>query len=172
MSDDVPAQTLILGLGSNVGDSRVLLREAVRAAGEIFTAPPVMSSVYRSPALLPDDAPPEWDIPFLNMAIAGECILSPEVILGRCKAIETALGRQRLGRWAPREIDLDLLAYDTVVISTPALTLPHSDLGLRAFALLPFAEVAPNWRHPVEDWTAWERAEILGTQGCECLGPL
>jgi len=72
--------------------------------------------------------------------------LTPRELLARAQACERALGRERTTerRWGPRPIDLDLLAYDDLVLDDPDLTLPHPHLFERAFVLLPLAEIAPD----------------------------
>lgn len=168
----MPQQTVVLGLGSNVGDSIALLRRAVEEIRRSIVPEAHVSGVYRSAALLPPGAPPEWDMPFYNMCVAGPCALSPGELLAACKQIETLLGRKDRGHWAPREIDVDILAYDTFVMASPELTIPHTALGMRAFALMPFDDVAPGWRHPVEGWTAYERLCAVDAGSLESLGPL
>ena len=84
--------------------------------------------------------------------------LEPEEILICLKQIEAELGRQTRDRWAPREIDLDLLAYGDRIHMSDRLTVPHPHMDTRAFVLKPIAEIAPEWRHPIFDKTA---AELL-----------
>jgi 2-amino-4-hydroxy-6-hydroxymethyldihydropteridine diphosphokinase len=118
----------------------------------------VCSPVYESRALLPADAPPEWNMPFFNMAVCGETHLKPQALLGETQALEQRLGRTRRGHWGPREIDIDILAYDDVVLEEEALVIPHSELLRRDFALIPFADIAPEWVHPQAKKTARELA--------------
>lgn len=139
---------VILGLGSNLGDRRQHLREAVVALSGIMTAVK-LSHVFESPALLPEGAPKEWDIPYLNMAVAGMCGLQPTELLAAIKAIERHLGREPSGIWGPRVIDIDILAMDEQVLKTPELTIPHAELLKRDFVLIPMAQLAPAWVHPV-----------------------
>ena len=105
----------------------------------------------------------EWDVKYLNMAIMGETHLSPQAALTKIKCIEKKVGRQVRGIWAPREIDIDILAYDSMHINESNLIVPHTHLCERAFALLPLNDIAPNWRYPVkgelEGKTAYEIAQ-------------
>jgi 2-amino-4-hydroxy-6-hydroxymethyldihydropteridine diphosphokinase len=93
-----------------------------------------------------------WNIPYLNIAVAGETDLTPEALLRQVKAVERRIGRSTVpaGLWAPREIDIDILAYGEYEIKMDNLNIPHCGLLERDFALLPFAEVEPNWRYPVK----------------------
>lgn len=139
---------VVIGLGSNVGARGEMLDLAVgKLAG--LLAEMRVSQRLESKALLMPDSPPEWDIPFLNMAVAGECSLSPQALLSELKYIEQKMGRMDRGRWAPREIDLDILAYHDVVLSEAQLTIPHPELLSRHFALAPLAEIAPGWQYPL-----------------------
>ncbi len=137
----------IIGLGSNIGDSKQMLAEAIRELATQLDAIEY-SPVYTSPALLPDGAPREWDRPFLNMALRGTSALEPEEMLRVVKSIEAKVGRQDRGHWGPREIDLDILACDDRVVETEALTIPHRGLLERDFALKPLSDIAPGWRYP------------------------
>ncbi|MEW6186015.1 MAG: 2-amino-4-hydroxy-6-hydroxymethyldihydropteridine diphosphokinase [Thermodesulfobacteriota bacterium] len=102
------------------------------------------SSWYLTEPVGLDD--PEW---FVNAVALLETPLAPEDLMRRLLEIETALGRERTVKWGPRVIDLDLLAYDEVIISQPGLTLPHPFLEKRRFVLEPMGEIAPDYIHPV-----------------------
>lgn len=86
---------------------------------------------------------------FLNTVVEIETDLSPRELLTVCKQIEHALGRQERQRYGPREIDLDILLYDDLVIKDPDLQIPHVQLHRRRFVLVPLAELAPHSVHPV-----------------------
>ena len=93
-----------LGLGSNLGDRRANLSRALSllpARGVTVTR---VSPVVESPAMLPDDAPAEWNQPFLNLVARCETPASPDDVLAGLKQIERELGRVDRGRWAPRQI--------------------------------------------------------------------
>ena len=75
--------------------------------------------------------------------------LGPRDLLACIKDIENELGRKPEARWAPREIDIDILAYDDVVMVDDMLTLPHPQMDTRRFVLEPLAEIASDWVHPV-----------------------
>ena len=125
-----------------------MLKRAVEAVSHLL-ADIECSSIYESEALLLPGSPPEWNIPYLNMAIKGYSALEPYALLAEVKAIERKLGRQDRGRWSPREIDIDILAYGEEILRSDMLTIPHASLLERSFALQPFAEIHPHWRYPV-----------------------
>jgi 2-amino-4-hydroxy-6-hydroxymethyldihydropteridine diphosphokinase len=109
------------------------------------------SSVHETPALMPEGAPPEWDRPYLNQVIEvtpPDGRLEPLELLRITQGIERELGRQPAARWAPRVIDIDVLAWGDLVLDMPELTLPHPRLHERHFVLAPLCELAPGWVHP------------------------
>ena len=134
-----------IGLGSNLGDRRANLRRAVceieRLEGLRLIA---LSSFYESKPVGPEDQPD-----FMNAAAAVRTPLAPRSLLETLQTIEAAMGRRRLERWGPRNIDLDILLYDDFVLSEPDLVVPHPLMHLRRFVLAPLCEIAPDARHPV-----------------------
>ncbi|MDE0556486.1 MAG: 2-amino-4-hydroxy-6-hydroxymethyldihydropteridine diphosphokinase [Candidatus Poribacteria bacterium] len=86
---------------------------------------------------------------FLNGVFAIQTTLSPLSLLHTLKDIETAVGRQHRIRWGPREIDLDILIYGDLCRQTEKLVVPHPEMHLRRFVLVPLAEIASNLVHPV-----------------------
>ena len=143
----------ILGLGSNLGDRLGYLRRAIhllkslKSQGVPFEIETI-SPIYESEALLPPDAPSNWNLPFLNLALKCQSALSPGELLREVKAIEEKMGRIFRGHWAPREIDIDLLALGQTVITEERLSIPHRSLMERPFAVLPMADLLPEWIHP------------------------
>lgn len=135
---------VILLLGANLGDRVATLSQARdRVADQIG---PVIQ-----PSALYETAP--WGITdqpaFLNQVLAVETVLEPEAVLEQTQAIEQKLGRVRHEKWGARVIDIDMLYYDQQVIHTETLTVPHPYLHQRRFTLVPLAEIAPTFRHPV-----------------------
>lgn len=98
---------------------------------------------------------------YVNGVVAVETALPPAVLLAELHAVEEAMGRVRTVPNAPRVIDLDLLAYDDRVIEDGRVVVPHPRLAGRAFVVLPLAEVAPGWRHPVTGQTVAAMADAL-----------
>ncbi len=152
-------ERVYLGLGSNVGVRAAQLARAVRALEEhqdVRLNDITQSSIYETAALLPKDAPPEWNVPFFNQVISGYTLLSPEQLLTAIKSIELELGRQDRGHWGPREIDIDIISMGDRTIMSAHLTVPHAEMTSRAFVLVPLAEIAPEWVHPYDQKTVHE----------------
>ncbi|MEI6730259.1 MAG: 2-amino-4-hydroxy-6-hydroxymethyldihydropteridine diphosphokinase [Pseudomonadota bacterium] len=151
---------IILGLGSNQGDRLANIKTAIAEIAKISQSL-ICASIYSSAALLPENAPEGWDIGFLNTAIRIECKLSPKELLIKIKEIEQNIGRINRGHWGPREIDIDIIAYDDLIISDENLNIPHKEMTKRDFVMIPFAEIAPDWLHPIIGKTALELANNI-----------
>lgn len=129
-----------LSLGSNLGDRKAQLQEAVRL---LQTNPSIsnikMSSIYETAPVgyLDQHA-------FLNLVIRLETSLSPLELLDICQEIEQVLHRERLVRWGPRTVDLDVLLYGQEQLATERLTIPHPRMYERAFVLVPLQELMPS----------------------------
>jgi 2-amino-4-hydroxy-6-hydroxymethyldihydropteridine diphosphokinase len=137
-----------IGLGSNLGQSRILLLEAWRS----LAAHPKLellrlSSPCRTKPAGMDSA--NW---FINAAGLLRCLLPPEGLLNILLETELRFGRVRLPDqqgWQDRTLDLDLLLFEGLTLRTERLTLPHPALHERLFVLAPLAEIAPQLRHPL-----------------------
>jgi 2-amino-4-hydroxy-6-hydroxymethyldihydropteridine diphosphokinase/dihydropteroate synthase len=141
---------VILGIGTNLGDRLTHLRLALRAIKNIpGLSVQQVSPVYVSDALLPENAPRHWDIPYLNFAVRCETTHTPYELLAKLKATEQLLGRTPEKEWGPRVIDIDLLAWDDLIQYDAKLHIPHEHLHERPFALWPLADVAPHWVYPL-----------------------
>lgn len=147
---------VFIGLGSNLGDRELNSRNALEHLRRLPHTQVVRVSRWRETP--PEGGPPQG--PYLNGAAELHTELPPRDLLAGLQEIEKGLGRRRDGpRWGPREVDLDLLAYDDLILEEPDLTLPHPRLHLRRFVLEPLAEIAPDWRHPRLTLTARELLE-------------
>jgi 2-amino-4-hydroxy-6-hydroxymethyldihydropteridine diphosphokinase len=132
--------TAFLGLGSNLGDRRKQLAQALRKLGDDPAIAIVRgSSVYETKPVGMVDQPD-----FLNMVVQVETSCAPLALLSVCLGIEAGLGRERRQRWGPRTIDLDILLYDQVKLNDERLVLPHPRMHERSFVLSPLAEIAPE----------------------------
>jgi 2-amino-4-hydroxy-6-hydroxymethyldihydropteridine diphosphokinase/dihydropteroate synthase len=133
-----------LSLGSNLGDRRDNLRRAIESLGRHEIVVGRVAPVVESPALLPPDAEPGWNLPFLNTVAECRTSLAPESLLTALKRIEQDLGRRDPRRWAPRPIDIDILLFEHLVVRTDRLVIPHPGLATRPFFLTPLAALAPR----------------------------
>ncbi len=154
--------SIYIALGANLpgpaGPPRATLEAALvrlAAAGIRIVR---RSRWYRSPAW-PDPADPE----FVNAVAEVETALPPAALLALLHEIEAALGRTRAAANAPRALDLDLIDYHGAVEAGPP-ALPHPRLHRRAFVLLPLAEIAPGWRHPVSRRAIGDLVAALGPE--------
>lgn len=153
-----------LGLGGNVGD---VVAAFAAALDRLARAPSVelkaVSSVYRTPPWGKLDQPD-----FLNLAALVETTLPARALLKLCLDIERGLGRERIERWGPRLIDIDILTYGEAAIDEPDLKVPHPRLAERAFALAPLAEIAPGLLvsgRTVADWLARADRAAIAVDG-------
>lgn len=144
---------LILSLGTNLGDSLNNIRSALQLLQKSQKIAPLqISPLYSSSALLPAYAPVAWNRPFLNVAVLCKTDLFPLEVLKLIKQMEQQLGREESQRWAPRIIDIDILAWDNYVIDQIGLQIPHAELLSRPFALWPLLDLWPDWQHPTSDF--------------------
>jgi 2-amino-4-hydroxy-6-hydroxymethyldihydropteridine diphosphokinase len=141
---------VFLGLGTNLGSRAENLsaaREQLAAQMRLLRA----SSVYETEPWGFREQPA-----FLNQVVQAETDLSPLKLLRFLKRLEKQLGRTETFRYGPRLIDMDILFYDRAVINTRRLQIPHPRLPERAFVLVPLAEIAPDFVHPVLERTMRE----------------
>jgi 2-amino-4-hydroxy-6-hydroxymethyldihydropteridine diphosphokinase len=139
---------IIFGLGSNLGDREFYLNEAVSNLELLLELKNIKrSEIFKNPAMLLPDSPKDWNIEFFNIAVSADINLgkfSAEKTLEIVKKIEKILGRIDRERWAPREIDIDILAIENLKIDIDQkLTIPHPGLLERDFFLKTVEEIEP-----------------------------
>jgi 2-amino-4-hydroxy-6-hydroxymethyldihydropteridine diphosphokinase len=138
------AKRVYLGLGSNLGDRELSLRNAIHKLHQPDFRILRISSVFETEALL---FAAQAD--FLNCVIEAETEVMPLRLLQRIQRIEREMGRKRTIAKGPRNIDIDILLFGRSVIATSDLQIPHPGMAERRFVLEPLAELAPMLRHPV-----------------------
>jgi 2-amino-4-hydroxy-6-hydroxymethyldihydropteridine diphosphokinase len=131
-----------LGLGTNLGDRMMNLRQALEQLEPLAHVVKV-SKVYETPPWGYLDQPA-----FLNQVAEIETQLSPQALFELTKGIEGQMGRVKSILNGPRLIDLDILFYDDLIVDLPGLKIPHPRMEGRGFVLLPLAELAPGFIHP------------------------
>lgn len=133
---------IFLLLGSNLGERETNLAEARRRI-QRYCRIISESALYQTAAWGAENQPD-----FINQVIEVETQLPPKELLRELLLTELELGRERIVKWGPRTIDLDLLLYGDTVVNDADLTIPHPGIPHRMFTLAPFAEIAPDVVHP------------------------
>ncbi len=136
--------TAFLSLGSNLGDRLANLKRAIEKIEE----PSQIMVTKVSPVYETEPVGHENQGWFLNLVLQVETSLEPFALLERLSSIEDQMGRKREKRWGSRNIDLDILLYDTRMVNSERLTIPHPRMHERRFVLVPLAQIAPKLRHP------------------------
>jgi len=158
---------VLLALGANVGDARANLDRAITLLCD--------GDLVRLRARSSDYQTPPWGLEqqpdFINLCLVVETALTPAALLERIQHVERALGRDRAHevRWGPRPIDIDIIAYDDIVVDEPELKLPHPHLFERAFVLVPLGEIAPD--HIIAGTRVSDARARLDTTGVQRLPP-
>ncbi len=134
-----------LSIGSNMGEKEKYIRDAIVA----LTENTQMKEVVASKLLVTKPYGGVEQDDFINGAIALKTLMSPRELLDTLHLIEAAAGRERILRWGPRSLDIDIVFYDKLVYEDPDLIIPHVDMENRYFVLKPLSELAPNFRHPI-----------------------
>lgn len=142
---------IIFGLGSNLGDKEEYLDIAVKELKKELSLLKIRrSSIFKNPAMLLPDSPSEWNQEFFNIAVSADIDIetfNPEKILEIVKKIEHKIGRKDRQRWAPREIDIDILMIeDLKVCIADKLIIPHYDLTNRDFFIKTIDEIEEGWK--------------------------
>lgn len=162
MAEFIAQNIAFLGLGSNIGDRVKALKTAQGLIAGIEGVEVVSSSsIYETEPVGFADQPR-----FLNSALKIETTLSPEELILRLKEIEGKMGRVDTVRWGPRIIDIDILLFGDMAVETTVekmkLTIPHPEMTVRAFVLVPLKEIAPDVIHPVLKKSVVELVDDLG----------
>lgn len=143
----------VLGLGGNVGDSRTLIAAAIhRLEAHPDIVVEGVSPLYLTPPWGKIDQPA-----FLNAAARIDTKLPPRELLRAVLEVERSLGRERIERWGPRRIDIDILVYGNIEMDEPGLHIPHPQLPQRTFALQPLVDVMPDAEFGGRRADAWLR---------------
>jgi 2-amino-4-hydroxy-6-hydroxymethyldihydropteridine diphosphokinase len=139
---------ILIGLGANLpsaaGGPQQTLEAALARLDASGARVAARSRWYRTAPVPVSDQP--W---FTNGIARVETSRDPPALLDLLRQIEREFGRQRTVRNAARTLDLDIIDYDGRIENLPELVLPHPRMQDRAFVLLPLAEIAPGWRHPI-----------------------
>lgn len=137
-------------LSSEIGDSEKIVRSAI---AQLSSLPEIeivrVSRWYRTKAITLPNSAPQPD--YINGCAILKTSFQPLQLLQTLFHTEQMFGRERRERWGARTLDLDLLLYGDQIIDTPELVLPHPRMSDRAFVLLPLAEIAGDWIHPVQE---------------------
>ncbi len=137
-------QIVYLLLGSNLGNKKEILDKAIELLVEKVGTIVSQSKDYETKPWGVTDQPD-----FLNLAVSIHTHLKPLEILDQTQSIENQLGRVRKEKWGARLIDVDIMFYGNEIIDEPNLKIPHPLMQERDFALIPLAEIAPDFVHPV-----------------------
>lgn len=149
---------LFLGTGGNLGNKQVnfdkVYKHIQNELGTILRC----SSIYESTP---------WGFEsndlFWNQVFWVETLLTPKEILNRIAKIEAKFGRKRTGEgYTSREMDIDILYFNDLVLDTETLTIPHPQIANRLFVLVPLAEIAPDFVHPLLRLTSLEMLKNCG----------
>ena len=157
------ARHAFLALGSNLGDRRRYLRDAIAR----LTAAEGVNLLRQSRVYETEAVGPVEQGPFLNLVIEVELAeeITPRQLLALAKKTEREVGRQARVRWGPREIDIDVLLIDDEKACEPDFTLPHPRMWERAFVMAPLADLAPTLSAPGGETVAELAARLGEEQG-------
>lgn len=152
-----------LGMGSNLGDKKGYLDQAVEKIKEDPEC--VVEKVSQYLVTEPYGGVEQDD--FLNACMVVRTLLSPEELLDKLHEIEQEAHRERIIHWGPRTLDLDILMYDDLVMESDDLIIPHIEMDKREFVLKPLCEIAPNLRHPILKKTVSQLLAAITNEGTD-----
>lgn len=149
--------TAYIAMGSNMGDREKYINDAVRKLGSLrgCTVKYVSELIVTPPYGVMEQED------FLNGCLELETLLTPGELLEELNRIEAEAGRERLLRWGPRTLDLDIIFYDDEIVQEKNLCIPHVEMHKRKFVLEPLSQIAPYKRHPVSGRTVAEMLDSL-----------
>jgi 2-amino-4-hydroxy-6-hydroxymethyldihydropteridine diphosphokinase len=151
---NMPATTVFLSLGTNLGDREANLRAGIAALAGAGVRVTRVSSIYETEPV--DYLEQGW---FLNCVVEGETELGAVELLRVLREIEARMGSKKLIAKGPRILDMDILLYGDETIETEELQVPHPRMLERRFVLAPLAEIAPGLRHASWECTVAEFLE-------------
>ncbi len=151
------ATPVLLSLGSNLGDRRTYIESAI----ELLTTSRTVVSLICSPIYETEPVGYRDQPLFLNCCVTGVTSHDPLSLYRTLKQIEQHLGRSPRPRWHEREIDLDIILYGNQIIEHSDVVIPHPRALERAFVLIPAADIAPEWIHPVAHQTIAALAQAI-----------
>lgn len=148
-----------ISLGSNLGDRLANLREAIQLLAPFRSSDHLLvSSLYETEPV----GCAEGDPGFYNAVVEMETLLEPGTLLKETQRIESMLGRPELRAVnSPRTVDLDLLYYDQLEMTTEVLILPHPRMLERAFVLVPLSEIRGEYRAAAEQLSGQDGIQRL-----------
>ncbi|MEZ0536521.1 2-amino-4-hydroxy-6-hydroxymethyldihydropteridine diphosphokinase [Caldicellulosiruptoraceae bacterium PP1] len=135
--------SVFLGLGSNIGNREENINSAIKKLSKEIKIINISKFIETEPYGYTNQPK------FINCALEGETNLTPYELLDFCLNIEKEMGRVREIRWGPRNIDIDILFYGSLIINSNILTIPHPEIEKRLFVLKPLNEIAPDFVHPI-----------------------
>lgn len=149
-------KTLVLSLGSNLGNRYAYLQQAIFAINHQFDTISEVASYYETPPWGDYNQPK-----FINTAVVLETTETPDKCLAILQDIEIELGKLKTRKWGPRAIDIDLLFYGSNKIQSDKLVIPHPYIAERAFVLAPLCDLIPNFSHPQHHKTMTELLDLI-----------
>lgn len=146
----------VIAYGSNMEDRRALIEQGIKDL-----CVPGVELIKRSDTIETKPVGPVEQGDFLNGCVLVRTVFSPEELLEICHAAEERAHRKREIHWGPRTLDLDIIAYDDLVMETETLTIPHPEMQNRMFVLAPMAQICPDWVHPILHRTVKKLLDML-----------
>ena len=139
---------ILVSLGSNRGDRRGNLVAGLNRLADSGFHCTRLSPVVESPAVLPPDSPSEWNYPYLNIVAQGETLHGSEDFYKICKSIQSEAGRGGESKWAPRDLDIDIILWGDSEIAINGKTIPTPDMFFRPFVVSPMVHIDPSLKFP------------------------